>query len=153
MKPEALLYHRIRDNLGFAWDVQRIESTTGRGIPDITASNHIIGEIWIEAKVGTKPRLEPEQFAWMMRRSAFGGRCCIIASEGGKKPFLVYPVITRDIEFKDAGNINFTAVGSYVVPKPSFKPIESADLSRTLYELYSPSRPAPDSPPGGDSSR
>lgn len=71
-------------------DAQRIETTIGRGIPDITWCNDGT-EVWIETKVGPKNhiRLRPEQYAWGSRRAVAGGVVLVIA-ETPEKNILVY---------------------------------------------------------------
>lgn len=64
------------------FDLQRIETSTTNGVPDL---NLIVGgkEIWLEIKAlpeskfrGIKVR--KEQFAWMMRRTNRRGRCAVL---------------------------------------------------------------------------
>lgn len=60
--------------------VNKIESTTLRGIPDLCILKNGI-EVWAEMKVfhGGRVLLRPEQFAWGMRYSSHGGRVFILA--------------------------------------------------------------------------
>lgn len=61
------------------WHLQRIETTTGRGIPDMNVCAGPHCEFWIEFKRGTKfPILRPEQWAWLQRRAACGGKVFIL---------------------------------------------------------------------------
>ena len=59
---------------------QRIETTTGNGVPDI---NWAVGgkECWIETKIGCLDHvlLRKEQFAWGTRRIAAGGNVRVFA--------------------------------------------------------------------------
>ena len=60
--------------------IQRIETTTGNGVPDINWCNDG-NEIWIETKIEKtgSALLEKEQFAWGMRRQVCGGRVVVIS--------------------------------------------------------------------------
>ena len=146
MNPEQLLYTRIRDNLGHEWDTQRIESTIGRGIPDITTCHRSTGEIWIEAKAGPnplKPRLRPEQYAWAKRRAHFGGRCCVITQDKAHN-WLFWPI---------NDHTKFGSVGSYMVPNAEcVKLTTSSNLDTLFLTYYANTRPSPDSPSGSNSS-
>lgn len=66
---------------------QRIESSTGQGIPDV---NGCIGgdSFWLELKVvsGIKVHLRSSQVAWLMRRSDVGGSAWILI----KKKDIIY---------------------------------------------------------------
>lgn len=70
-------------------DVQRIETTIGRGTPDITWCHEGL-EVWIETKVGLKNhiRLRPEQYAWGRRRAAAGGIVLVIAETPERNIFV-----------------------------------------------------------------
>ena len=60
---------------------QRIETTTGSGIPDINFCVRSL-EGWIETKVFTPSGtvlLRPYQRAWMHRRKMAGGECFVVA--------------------------------------------------------------------------
>lgn len=58
--------------------VQTIETTTGRGVPDLVAlrANHTY---WIEVKVGcgNTVTIRPEQYAWMRKAKACGVDVCV----------------------------------------------------------------------------
>lgn len=63
------------------WDVQMIETSTGRGVPDMNVSHPLMGDIWIEVKYGDKkPDLRPEQRAWLIRAKAYGRTCFVVWS-------------------------------------------------------------------------
>lgn len=68
---------------------QSIETTTGRGVPDVNLCYRGT-ELWMELKVGKKPEpiLRPEQFAWAIRRFTAGGNCCIVMLEDNDPRFL-----------------------------------------------------------------
>lgn len=74
MTPEQSFKQWFVSNRPQAWHVQCIESTTGRGIPDINLCANGL-DIWLEFKAeGKRPQLRPEQIAWISRREASGGR-------------------------------------------------------------------------------
>lgn len=64
------------------WHGQTIETTTGRGVPDVNVCGSENGqtvEWWLELKAQHKqPLLRPEQFAWLTRRSNVGGRVGVL---------------------------------------------------------------------------
>lgn len=82
MKPEANFKKWFIENLPPGWHGQTIETTTGRGIPDVNLCGSANGktvEFWLELKAAhPRPLLRPEQFAWMMKRSACGGRVAVL---------------------------------------------------------------------------
>lgn len=78
MNPETAFYNKIKDHL--PGHVQRIESSSGSGIPDVNGCHSGI-EYWIELKVDVKRLilLRKEQYAWGMRRALSGGHVMVIA--------------------------------------------------------------------------
>ena len=63
------------------WFYQRIESTTGRGIPDMFVCREGVS-FWLEFKAGEK-RLRKEQWAWhMLLDKAHGTTFVIIQRDG-----------------------------------------------------------------------
>lgn len=80
MTPEQLLNKFIIDALSRGKvHCQRIESSTGSGIPDINV-RWMDQEFWIESKANPGPsaHIRPAQYAWMLRRARAGGLCFII---------------------------------------------------------------------------
>ncbi len=79
MTPEQTLNKFIRTALEPTCAVQRIETSTGSGIPDLNVcwSGR---EFWIESKAnaGTCPHIRPAQYAWMLHRCSKGGICFVI---------------------------------------------------------------------------
>lgn len=62
--------------------VQRIETTTGNGVPDLNFCSPSTGEVWIELKAwGKQPT--PLQRAWSRRRCDSGG--VVIWAQGGNR--------------------------------------------------------------------
>lgn len=87
MSPEKNFYNRLRNNLsGNLVHLQRIESGTGQGIPDVNYC--ILGaEGWIELKSFTRknkkgtvriPKLRDKQCAWLFRRRMCRGRAYLL---------------------------------------------------------------------------
>jgi Holliday junction resolvase len=70
------LVKHLRTN---GWDVQRIETSTGNGVPDVNCCKNG-EELWLELKCldTVEPILRPMQYAWMLRRVKAGGTCVII---------------------------------------------------------------------------
>lgn len=77
MPPERRFKDWFIRNLPGNWHAQTIETTTGRGVPDVNLSAKLPNrnlEMWLELKGRHRcPLLRPEQFAWLMRRQAAGG--------------------------------------------------------------------------------
>lgn len=88
IKPEANFKSWFISGLPPGWHGQTIETTTGRGVPDVNVCGSADGktvEWWLELKAAhPKPLMRPEQFAWMMRRSACGGRVAVIHRLDGR---------------------------------------------------------------------
>lgn len=96
MKDEQKFYQFLRKKLSGA-DLQRIETTTGSGVPDVNAICRSV-ETWLELKV-VLPRgilLRPEQYAWGMRRAKHGGKCMVLAWDKDNDIVLIhlFPFIT-----------------------------------------------------------
>ena len=75
-------------NLPVTWDYQRIETTTGRGVPDAHICAGRGQEFWLEFKSDRSPFLRPEQFAWISRRCNRGGAVFILHRNDGLPWFL-----------------------------------------------------------------
>ena len=71
--------------------VQRIETTTGSGIPDINICLQS-KEIWVEAKMVLPAGviLRKEQFAWGHRRVADGGQVFVLAYNANEWMFYIW---------------------------------------------------------------
>lgn len=80
MTPEQRFKKRIRTALVLmGWDVQTIETSTGRGVPDLNVSHAHIGEFWLELKYGdATPKVRPEQNAWLTRSAMHGRHCAVV---------------------------------------------------------------------------
>lgn len=99
MNAETKFYNKIKDHL--PGHVQRIESSSGSGVPDVNGCCNGQGEYWLELKIVLEHRgvvLRKEQYAWGMRRNNSGGRVLVIALEPHmeeilfwKYPFEVVP--------------------------------------------------------------
>lgn len=81
-KPEANFKSWLVSGLPAGWHAQTVETTTGRGVPDLNICGSMKGktvEMWLELKGDhNRPMLRPEQFAWLMRRAAVGGRVGVL---------------------------------------------------------------------------
>lgn len=78
MPPEANFKSWLTGRVPKHWHCQTIETTTGRGIPDLNICNDA-GEMWLEIKAAHKrPHLRPEQYAWISRRHACGGKAFVL---------------------------------------------------------------------------
>jgi hypothetical protein len=98
---------------------QRIESSTGSGIPDIFACWKG-RSIWIEAKVGTNfPILRREQFAWGTRQTKNGGRVFVGFRRRLKKEILFYKF---PLTVKKYGNKLKVTAEPYLVFREPLKP-------------------------------
>ena len=80
---EHKFHQYLRNKLRDIAHLQRIESTTGAGIPDLMGCS--LGRYaWIELKVMLKQGvlLRREQYAWGLRHAKYQGRCLIVAENG-----------------------------------------------------------------------
>ena len=75
------LYRKIAEQFPKG-HVQRIETSTGSGVPDINIC-YLGMEAWVEAKMVIPGGviLRKEQFAWGMRRAQAGGMAAVLAAE------------------------------------------------------------------------
>jgi hypothetical protein len=78
---EIKLWHWLKLKLSKAEvDMQRIENTTGCGVPDVNACYKGL-DAWIELKVYIQGCvvLRKEQYAWLSKRAAHDGNVMVIA--------------------------------------------------------------------------
>jgi|DEB0MinimDraft_10_1074344.scaffolds.fasta_scaffold225487_1 Holliday junction resolvase len=71
MNPESKFYRELKTAIKDV-DFQRIETSTGSGVPDLNCCSFDGKECWIELKVeqaGGKVFLRKEQYAWGFRRA------------------------------------------------------------------------------------
>lgn len=107
MTPEQRFKKRIRTALVLAgWDVQTIETSTGRGVPDLNVSHSYTGEFWLELKYGdATPKIRPEQNAWLTRAAAHGRRCAVVWSwEKGVCDFYIRWYTKVGVQYTASGN-------------------------------------------------
>lgn len=87
---EKKFYDALHGHLQ-ACHVQRIETTTGPGVPDVNICRGGI-ECWLELKMvllqGVLVR--KEQFAWHTQRAFRGGRCFVVAKVKDMQEFKVW---------------------------------------------------------------
>lgn len=81
MTPEQKATAMLRAASPDDWFYQRIESNTGRGIPDLFLRTHK-HSIWIEMKA-TGLVLRPEQWAWQHQVRKLGGLVYTICCRNG----------------------------------------------------------------------
>lgn len=80
MNPETRFYKHLKTILPQDWFLQRIETTTGVGIPDLNVLIPHLGDFWAELKYSpmTSVKLRKEQYAWLKKRQYLGGKACVI---------------------------------------------------------------------------
>jgi hypothetical protein len=86
MTPETKFNRWVADRLLYDAHIQRIETSTGSGIPDMNICWHG-REFWAESKVATpggNVLLRPFQWAWLKRRQSHGGKSVILAQFDGE---------------------------------------------------------------------
>jgi hypothetical protein len=97
--PEANFYQRLVRTFP-NWDMQRIETLTSNGVPDVHVCIPPGHEFWVELKVtGTvagRTSLRMEQYAWGMRRAKRGGSVWVLSLgllhvRGWRYPFKAEP--------------------------------------------------------------
>tara|TARA_R110001592_G_scaffold258076_2_gene521812 strand:+ start:320 stop:718 length:399 start_codon:yes stop_codon:yes gene_type:complete len=114
MTPEQTLNRFIVEALPAA-HCQRIESSTGSGIPDINVRWRE-DEFWIESKAnaGSIAHVRPAQFAWMMRRVNAGGTCFVIHRPSKQDTWNLY-VITNKAQAEPYGKNHIKLLNCSVV--------------------------------------
>lgn len=81
MPKESKFSDQIKRKLSSDWFYQRIETTTGPGVPDIFLFNVRLGRcVWIEVKSMDYPAIRPFQYAWFHRAWAKGLRAVLLNS-------------------------------------------------------------------------
>lgn len=80
MTAEQKFYQWFRKQLPITADCCRVETSTMGGMPDVNVCLDGI-ETWVELKVYISGRvlIRPEQNAWIARRTAAGGKACVLA--------------------------------------------------------------------------
>lgn len=83
------------------WHVQKIESNTSSGIPDLTVAMPQKGgqgrEFWIEVKNGKGAEIRPFQIAWWHKRIMAGGRIWLLWNTGNEKNEWVLWLVTKQM--------------------------------------------------------
>lgn len=105
--PEQKIYDRlVRELTGKLpkgrWRVQRIETGTATGVPDLYFR---YGDLacWLETKT-LNYGVSKEQYAWAHREQLAGGRCWIVTVIGGELVFLDF----------DMRMMDYSTLGAYV---------------------------------------
>ena len=77
---EAKFYRRLREFLNReGWFLQRIETTTGAGVPDLYAFDTGSGKhLWVELKALANVKIRPAQYAWITRAKNHGISCLVL---------------------------------------------------------------------------
>jgi hypothetical protein len=72
-------------------DMQRIENTTGGGVPDVNMC-HRGTDAWLELKVYVKGNvvLRKQQYAWIVRRAKANGNVMVVAWDADNKQVDVF---------------------------------------------------------------
>jgi len=83
MKPEAYFYNQIKSAIGDICHLQRIETSTALGVPDLNLC-YFGTELWIELKItkhktGDYPLLTPFQYAWGIQRLKHFGNSLVLS--------------------------------------------------------------------------
>ncbi len=128
---EKDIYARMQEKLSPKMFLQRIESNTGLGIPDVAFTKDVITSGWIEVKVVNKfPKREvlkvpfrPGQFAWKTNYRKYSSRIylflyvensffifkgdCIlqIYSQDNIHMFSCYDSLWRNVNWKEVYNL------------------------------------------------
>lgn len=102
MPPEVTFSKWLKRNFP-DWDIQRIETTTGAGIPDAHIAipdEPLTIELWAELKTHpiTNVQLRKQQYAWLNKRASKGGNAWVFNRDPKKRiiqawkaPFRVTP--------------------------------------------------------------
>tara|TARA_B100000214_G_scaffold17544_1_gene11822 strand:+ start:27 stop:452 length:426 start_codon:yes stop_codon:yes gene_type:complete len=86
MTPETTFYNRLKRIFPKEWMLQRIETTTAVGVPDLNILVPKVGEFWMELKACDKyTLLRPQQYAWITKRITLGGIALVINQNKNKE--------------------------------------------------------------------
>lgn len=114
-------------------DMQRIENTTGGGVPDVNMC-HQGSEVWIELKVHVSGCvvLRKQQFAWLTRRAGHDGNCIVMALNPTNNEVEIW---TPPFEVRCWGNN-----GKYVslIGEPEYvyeKTVDSRKLIKAIFDI------------------
>jgi hypothetical protein len=101
--------------------IQRIETTTGAGVPDIWCGFPSGNSCWIETKVVTHKRvlLRKEQWAWMVKANNSNQVVLVVAFEPKDETVLVYHNSSMRIE-RYTKYLSITSVPKLLVGKRMF---------------------------------
>jgi hypothetical protein len=108
MTPETKFNLWIAQKLFFDAHVQRIETSTGSGVPDMNICWYGI-EFWAESKVetpGGNILLRPFQWAWMKKRQNAGGKVILLAERNQDRP--------AQVSMWAVANINVAVHGAHL---------------------------------------
>jgi len=100
MKPETRFYEYLKKILPATWMLQRIETTTAVGVPDLNILIPDIGELWAEIKsCKTRTKIRREQYAWITKRHYLGGKAIVINRDKNKE----IQIWSKKFDIKQAG--------------------------------------------------
>lgn len=84
-KSESLAVEAFIRNMPSTWHIQRIETSTTSGVPDLSIAiprrSHN-SEFWMEVKNGPKAEIRAFQQAWWFRRVRAGGKIWLMWMDG-----------------------------------------------------------------------
>ena len=134
MKPEQKIYKRLRRDLESRYGIarvfiQRIETSTGSGIPDVYVVCPDFNG-WIETKT-IDYNVSSEQYAWMKLFEDRGGRCAVVTLVTRDKfPFMFDEQSSNDgVDEKlcylavDVRMLEYRTLGRYLIevqPQPIY---------------------------------
>jgi hypothetical protein len=98
-------------------------------VPDLNLCRAGGQEFWIELKADKRPRMRPEQYAWMMRRMTMGGIVVCL-----NRP----PSLGHTWELHDLRTANITLQGTHMVvlSEPNYRGLTTALLDHALEALW-----------------
>jgi hypothetical protein len=130
-KPEAAFYDWIKSNI--PWFFQRIETTTGSGIPDIWSAHQ--GEsLWIELKAlpATNLQIRKAQYAWMTKAHWNGIHTWIWNRNPRRKTVIQAWVTPFEVEPGKKDHLKITSQPRYALSPENFRDLDIRKFTRTF---------------------
>jgi len=93
MTPERRFYEWFKRTMPKEWLLQRIETTTANGVPDLNLFIPLTGQLWLEFKSFRSGPIyiRKEQYAWIKKRQLLGCNVSVIALVGNEIMFWSSP--------------------------------------------------------------
>ena len=91
---EQKLYQWLKRKLP-SCQLQRIETCTTAGVPDLYICSPSGVSVWVELKIvrGKHPIIRKEQYAWGMRHARISGKACVLGRKKDELKLWRFPML------------------------------------------------------------